>query len=102
MNFSRLEEGMNTTFEIEASLDALSAADLRPVIEEIVDHTHTDMHVIVDVSHLDLIDASGVGALVAIYKRVHSNHGEVAVHGLVGQPVAIFRLLKLDRIFAEA
>ena len=101
MNFRKLDQGNNTTLGIEGSLDALSAADLRPVIEEIVDRTHTDMHVIVDVSELQSIDASGVGALVAIYKRVHGNHGDVALHGLVGQPLAIFKLLKLDNIFAK-
>ena len=101
MNFTRMEEGKNTTLEIEGSLDALTAAELRPVIEEIVSRTHTDMHVVVDLSQLATIDASGVGVLVAIYKRVIGKHGDLAVQGLIGQPLAILKLLKLDSILAK-
>ena len=96
MRFQRLDEGPNTTLEIEGSLDALTAAELRPVIDDLAEKP--EAHVTVELSHLSSIDASGVGALVAIYKRVHENHGEVLLHGLMGQPLAIFRLLKLESL----
>ena len=45
---------------------------------------------------LKTIDSSGVGVLVSLYKRVRAQGGEVLVIGL-DQPLAIFKLLKLNR-----
>jgi anti-sigma B factor antagonist len=39
-----------------------------------------------------------VGAIVSLYKRVRADGGDVFVVGLQGQPLSIFRLLRLDRI----
>ncbi|HEX6835710.1 MAG TPA: STAS domain-containing protein, partial [Polyangia bacterium] len=53
----------------------------------------------VDLSDLRLIDSSGVGAIVSLYKRMRALGAKVEVVGLKDQPLAIFRLLRLDRIF---
>ena len=45
-----------------------------------------------------MVDSSGVGAIVSLYKRVRGQGGEVVVSGLRDQPLAIFRLLRLDRV----
>ena len=45
-----------------------------------------------------MLDSSGVGALVSLYKRVRAYGGEVVMIGLRDQPLAIFRLLRLDRV----
>ena len=49
-----------------------------------------------------MLDSSGVGALVSLYKRVRARGGEVVVLGLRDQPLAIFRLLRLDRVMVGA
>ena len=49
-----------------------------------------------------MVDSSGVGALVSLYKRVRGQGGEVVVIGLRDQPLAIFRLLRLDRVMVGA
>ena len=46
---------------------------------------------------LRMIDSSGVGALVSLYKRVRAQGGNVMIKGIRDQPLAIFQLLKLDR-----
>ena len=53
----------------------------------------------VDLSGLDLIDSSGVAGLVALYKRVRANGGHVTVTGARDQPLAIFKLLRMDKVF---
>ncbi|HEY2745057.1 MAG TPA: STAS domain-containing protein, partial [Polyangia bacterium] len=53
----------------------------------------------VDLTDLRLIDSSGVGAIVSLYKRMRALGAKVEVVGLKDQPLAIFRLLRLDRIF---
>jgi anti-sigma B factor antagonist len=56
-------------------------------------------HVVVDLSDLRLIDSSGVGALVSLYKRVRANGGSVRFTGVTAQPLVIFKLLRLDVVF---
>ena len=47
-----------------------------------------------------MVDSSGVGALVSLYKRVRAQGGDVVITGLRDQPLAIFKLLRLDRVMA--
>jgi anti-sigma B factor antagonist len=37
--------------------------------------------------------------IVSLFKRVRANGGQVKIVGLRDQPRAIFRLLRLDRVF---
>ncbi|HZS40688.1 MAG TPA: STAS domain-containing protein [Polyangia bacterium] len=98
MNFSKTVEGAAVVLRIEGSLDAMSTPELRPLIEELI--AERVAQVTVDLSHLRLIDSSGVGAIVSLYKRMRAQGCHVVVRGLRDQPLAIFRLLRLDRVFA--
>jgi anti-sigma B factor antagonist len=99
MTFSRTDTGEETTLRIEGALDAVTAPDLRPILDALVSEKRPK--VIVELSALRLIDSSGVGALVALYKRLRAQGGIVSVIGLKDQPLAIFKLLRLDRVFAS-
>jgi len=97
MNYSRLDEGEKTILRVRGELDALSAADLRPALDELVNAARRDIQV--DMSELRLIDSSGVGALVSLYKRVRAQGGSVRFTGVTAQPLVIFKLLRLDLVF---
>ncbi len=99
MNFSKTVVGADTILKIEGSLDAMSTPELRPAVDELI--AARTPRVIVDLASLRLIDSSGVGAIVSLYKRARAQGGEVVVRGLRDQPLAIFRLLRLDRVFSE-
>jgi anti-sigma B factor antagonist len=86
-----------TTLRVEGELDALSAPTLRPAIDTILGEK--PKLVVVDLSALRMIDSSGVGAIVSLYKRLRATGGDVRLDGLAGQPLAIFKVLKLDRVF---
>jgi anti-sigma B factor antagonist len=79
---------------IRGELDAVSVSELRPELDGLV--SKRPRRVEVDLSRLRMVDSSGVGALVSLYKRVRAQGG--AVVGLLDQPLAIFRLLRLDRV----
>ncbi|HTA90523.1 MAG TPA: STAS domain-containing protein [Polyangiaceae bacterium] len=100
MNFSRIDEGKNSTLRVRGELDALSAPELRPTIDELVESEQGD--ITVDLSGLRLVDSSGVGALVSLYKRVRARGGEVRFIGVTAQPLVIFKLLRLDAVFGLA
>ena len=97
MNCARSDEGERTTLRIRGQLDALSVAELRPLLDQVVEQGRRD--VTVDLSELRLVDSSGVGALVSLYKRVRGAGGEVKFIGVTAQPLVIFRLLRLDVVF---
>jgi anti-sigma B factor antagonist len=85
-----------TRVAIEGELDAVTVSELRMEIEKLL--AKRPNRVEVDLSSLRMLDSSGVGALVSLYKRVRATGGEVIVIGLRDQPLAIFRLLRLDRV----
>ena len=97
MGHTRTDSGDETLLKIDGTLDALTAPELRPVLDQLVSEGRKS--VTVDLSHLRLIDSSGVGALVSLLKRVRGYGGEVRVAGVRDQPLAIFKLLQLHRVF---
>jgi anti-sigma B factor antagonist len=81
---------------IEGELDAVTTGDVRKEVDRICGLK--PKRVEVDLSKLRMVDSSGVGVLVSLYKRVRAQEGEVVMMGLRDQPLAIFRLLRLDRV----
>jgi anti-sigma B factor antagonist len=97
MQHTRLEQGDQTTLKVRGELDALTAVDLRPTLAAVV--AQSPRHVTVDLSGLRLIDSSGVGVLVWLYKAVRAKGGQVRFVGVADQPLVIFKLLRLDVVF---
>jgi anti-sigma B factor antagonist len=86
-----------TTLTIRGSLDINSAPALNDEIDKIV--PTRPAKVLVDLAMLDLIDSSGVAALVKLYKGIRGIGGAFKITGARDQPLAIFRLLRMDKIF---
>jgi anti-sigma B factor antagonist len=97
MRFTRTDTGDESVLKVEGTLDAVSAPELRPALDALV--AERRKLVTVDLSALRLIDSSGVGAIVSLFKRIRAEGGEVRISGLRDQPLAIFQLLRLDRVF---
>jgi anti-sigma B factor antagonist len=89
--------GSETKLTVRGSLDINSAAQLGEEIDRLVAQKPTK--VVVDLSALDLIDSSGVAALVKLYKGVRGVGGAVTITGARDQPLAIFKLLRMDKVF---
>ena len=83
-------------FRIRGELDALSADSLRTPFTDVLNDAH---HIELDLSDLQLIDSSGAGAIVWMYKQLRQRGASLTISGLRGQPRAIFELLGLDRVF---
>lgn len=98
VGFSREDSGGQTLLRIEGAFDALSAPASRSALDTLVNDRRSP--VAIDMSAVRSIDSSGVGAVVSLYKRVVAQGGELSVRGLNGQPLAVFQLLRLDRLMA--
>lgn len=99
MKFDRTHTDGQTVLRIEGALDALTVPEIRGTVDELIEEKVTP--IVVDVSGLELIDSSGVAVIVSLYKRSKAHGGSVSVTGLNGQPLAIFKLLRLDRVFVS-
>jgi len=86
-----------TKVAIRGSLDINTAPALAEEIDKIVQSKAKAVYV--DLSGLDLIDSSGVAALVKLYKGVRGGGGGVTISGARDQPLAIFKLLRMDKVF---
>ena len=91
----RTDDGARVT--VRRMLDINSA----PLLAEEIDLLLADKprHVVVDLAGLDLIDSSGVAVLVKLYKGVRNQGGKLAIVGARDQPLAIFKLLRMDKVF---
>jgi len=94
-DFERSARGNVTLLAVRANLDAKSAAELKPEVVAIGDSGVKKL--VVDLSRLTLIDSSGVGVLISLFKRLRAAGGQVCFAGVQGQPKEVFRLLRLDR-----
>lgn len=95
--FEVQNSAQETKLTVRGSLDINSAPALAEEIDKIIAAKPTK--VAVDLGALDLIDSSGVAALVKLYKGVRSAGGAVAISGARDQPLAIFKLLRMDKVF---
>src|SRR6185436_15230012 len=86
-----------TTLAVRGSLDINTAPQLSDAIDRII--SEKPKAVVADLSGLDLIDSSGVAALVKLYKGVRGAGGAITITGARDQPLAIFKLLRMDKVF---
>jgi anti-sigma B factor antagonist len=86
-----------TRLILRGSLDINSAPVLAEEIDRIIEAKPSK--VAVDLAALDLIDSSGVAALVKLYKRIRDAGGAIEFQGARDQPLAIFKLLRMDKVF---
>lgn len=97
MRFATQREAERTILRIEGELDALTVPEIRAALDALV--AEEPKHVVIDLTALRLIDSSGVGAIVSLFKRLRAYGGGTTVVGVTGQPLAIFQVLRLDRVF---
>lgn len=93
----REDSGTTTRLKISGALDLHSAHEIRPIFDAVV--AANKRCVTLDLDGLTMLDSSGVGAIVGLFKRVKALGGVLVVEGISGQPLAIFKLLKLERVF---
>lgn len=99
MLLERIDDGTRITLRIAGALEVLAAPSLRQAADRLLREQRPA--VAVDLSDLRLIDSAGVGVIVALYKRVREAGGHLQVVGLRDQPLAVFRLLRLDALLAR-
>lgn len=97
LEIERTDRDELTFLTLTGQLDALNAPNLKRETEGLVEQGM--VKVVLDLTKLEMIDSSGVGAIVSLFKQVRTRQGDLKISGLIGQPQVIFKLLRLDRVF---
>lgn len=80
----------------EGRLDMMSARDFREQLHAVV--RGGDTRVVVDLSGLDAIDSSGLGALISGLKAARQGGGDLRISGAGEQVSAVLELTNLNRV----
>lgn len=83
--------------DLVGSLDWSSAIKVR---QTLIDATEGQpAHVVVNLKGVDLLDSSGLAALVLGLKRARENQGNLCLCGLQSSVRMIFELTRFDKVF---
>jgi anti-sigma B factor antagonist len=93
-HFDRTQCDGIAVLTLQGTLDASTSMGLKAEVVALAEAQQT--RVVVDLAQLTLIDSTGVGVLISLFKRTRAQGGLVLFAGLTGQPKEIFRLLRLD------
>jgi anti-sigma B factor antagonist len=77
-------------------LDASVARDFKAEIQGLL---KPNVKLVLDLSEVDFIDSSGLGALVSCLRQAHSMSGEIKLSGLRKPVRALFELVRMHRVF---
>jgi len=78
------------------TLDAANCPEFKDEIHSILE---TPNKVIFNMEKIQFVDSSGCGTLNACIKRIKKQGGDIKICNVLDQVGAIFRLIKLDRVF---
>ncbi|MGC9524353.1 MAG: STAS domain-containing protein [Limnospira sp.] len=81
-------------FRLTGLLDAFSEGTFRKVMSKCIDNG--PKHIVLDLSQIDFVDSSGLGALVQLVKKAQTNGGtlQIVSNPRVTQTVKLVRLEK--------
>lgn len=96
---SKTENGILILTPQEKRLDAILAVSFKTQFSEYVSNGHRN--IVINLSEVEFIDSSGLGALVSCLKQLGSSdaNGKIALCHLSSAVASMFKLTRMDRIF---
>jgi len=76
--------------DVIGDLDVYGAAKLRDAVTELIDTHHHQ--VVIDLTHVDFVDSTGLGVLVGAFKRIRAREGSLQ---LVSDQDWLLRLIRI-------
>jgi anti-sigma B factor antagonist len=93
----QLADGQVAVIKIgEKRLDAVNATNLRNYVADLINKGRDK--IVVDLSGLEFMDSSGLGAIVAC-KKLAGSEGYLRVSGAQGAVQELFRITRMDKLF---
>jgi len=98
-NLPKFAEWENDIIVVILPGETLDAANCSEFKDEIHNILETPNKVIFNMENIQFVDSSGCGTLNACIKRIKNQGGDIKICNVLDQVGAIFRLIKLDRVF---
>ncbi|OFV87142.1 MAG: anti-anti-sigma factor [Acidobacteria bacterium RBG_16_68_9] len=92
----QLENGVMRLKVLERRLDARTAAGLKDKMAELIQAGN--WRIALDLSQVQFVDSSGLGAIVSARKQLGSN-GDLVIGGACDTLLSMFKLTRLDKVF---
>ena len=93
---STQEHGVSVGQVDSRMLDASTVNAFRDVVKPLLQEK---AQVVLDLSKVEFIDSSGLGALVACLRQAHAIGGDIKLSGLGKSARALFELVRMHRVF---
>lgn len=81
---------------LDKRLDAKLAVDFRETMDEFIKAGHH--RIAFNMSHIEFIDSSGLGAIVTCLKLMGAK-GKFVLYGLKTPVISMFKMTRMDRVF---
>jgi anti-sigma B factor antagonist len=81
---------------LEKRIDAATATDLKQKMNEWIDAGNR--RIVLNLSHVDFIDSSGLGAIISGLKKIGKD-GDLVICMVKETVMSLFRLTRMDRVF---
>jgi len=98
IDVSTVHDGPVAVFALRGSLDIASSPTLRAALMDAVGCD--EHHIVVDLTHLEFLDSTGLGALIGAHKRAAEHAGSVRLVAQEGQILRLLRITGLLEVFA--
>ena len=96
MGFQKEFVGELLIVELPENLVANNIKEFKKVVEP---HIDTNPMIVLDFSHVGIVDSLGIGTILSILKRVKAKKGDLKLYNVDEDLVDLFRLMRLDRVF---
>jgi anti-sigma B factor antagonist len=98
IDVTNVSEGRIALFALGGSLDVATSPSLRASLMEAADREKRE--IVVDLSHLEFLDSTGLGALIGAHRRAVERGGTVRLVAQEGQILRLLRITGLLEVFA--
>lgn len=90
------KEGVAVVNVNEQRLDAAKAKDFRRLVSPVLEENDS---LVIDLSAVDFIDSSGLGAILSCLRKLNSKGGDVKLAGASDRVRDIFELVRFNHLF---
>jgi anti-sigma B factor antagonist len=90
-------EGTSATVVVRGEIDLATQAEFRAVLSDLV--VSGQVNLTIDLSGVDFIDSTGLGALIGARRRVHAFNGSLCLREPSEQVMKVFAVTGLNRVF---
>lgn len=86
-----------TVVKVSGEIDLATQGQLRAKLNDLVVGGHVDL--VLDLSGVDFVDSTGLGALIGTRRRVHAFHGSLALVIPNEAVMKVFTITGLEKVF---